>query len=370
MKNVLVLFGGKSVEHDVSVITGVMTANCLNIEKYNVFPVLVTENGDWVTGSQLLDIDEYKTLDYKKLTKVTLKNGCNVLYKIKGKRLKEIAPIYVAINCMHGGDGENGSIAGLLATCNIPLASPNVLSSAISMDKQFTKIFLKGLGIKSLEGKSVKSMAMAEHIKDQLSYPVIVKPNLLGSSIGISKVEDKERLTSAVAFSLKYGESAIIEPCLENFIEINCAVYRNQKGELIVSECEQPIGASEVLSFGDKYENGKRIFPANISKKLSNKIKRTTKLVYDKCAFSGIIRIDYFIKDGQIYLNEINSIPGSLAYYLFCNTLSEFSKLLDQLIGVAVSEYCKKSTYLTLYRSKILNTGGIKGAKKNFKEKS
>lgn len=370
MKNVIVLFGGKSVEHDVSIITGVMTANSLDKSKYNVIPILISQSGEWFSGEPLLDIDWCKSIDFNKLNKVTFLNGKNVLYAIKGKKLKEIAHIYVAINCMHGGDGEDGSIAGVMQTCGIPLASPGVLGSAISLNKRFTKAVLKGLGVKHLPYHSVNNVQQAECIKDQLEYPVIVKPNLLGSSIGIVKVDNSNKLGEAVALSLKYGECALIEKCLQDFIEINCAVYRNEHGEIVLSECEHPVGAQEVLSFIDKYENGKRVFPADICKKLSNKIKNITKKVYQECEFNGVIRIDYFIKGNEVYLNEINSVPGSLAYYLFVDTLKEFSVMLDSLIAVAISESCKKNNALNKYNSNILNSCGAKGAKRQTNKNS
>lgn len=363
MKNVIVIFGGKSVEHDVSIITGVMTANVIDKQKFNVIPVLITADGEWVSGKELFDIDGYKSLDVNKLSKVTLTCGSPILYKKKGKKLKEIATISVAINCLHGGEGEDGSIAGLFNLCKIPLASPNVLSSAISMDKSFTKIVLKGLGVNVLPCDEVCSQTDAENIKERLNYPVIVKPNLLGSSIGIEKIKDKNGLVESVNNALRYGESAIIEPCLEGFMEINCSAFIDQNGKINVSECERPVGQTETLSFGDKYQGGKRIFPADVNKEVSEKIKRITKNVYKACKFNGIIRIDFFVKEDEIYLNEINSVPGSLAYYLFCDTLKEFSVLVERLIVKAENDFAKKSTFNTCYKSNVLFGFGVKGAK-------
>ena len=363
MKNVLVIFGGKSVEHDVSVITGVMTANVIDKQKYNVIPVLITADGEWVSGKELFDIDGYKSLDVKKLSKVTLTCASPILYKKKGKKLKEIASIYVAINCLHGGEGEDGSIAGLFNCCNIPLASPNVLSSAISMDKRFTKIVLKGLGVNVLPCDEVSSQTEAEMIKERLTYPVIVKPNLLGSSIGITKAKTPNELIESVNGALRYGERAIIEPCLDGFMEINCAAYKDQNGKIKVSECERPVGKSNILSFNDKYQGGKRIFPADVSQDVSEKIKRITKTVYKECGFNGVIRIDFFVKEDEVYLNEINAVPGSLAYYLFCDTLREFSVMVEGLIQKGVNDFAKKSTFNTSYKSNVLLGFGSKGAK-------
>ncbi len=368
MKNIAVIFGGKSVEHDVSVITGVMTANTLDKSKYNVIPVLVTQSGEWVSDQKLLDIDGYKKLDLSKMNKVTLTSGKNVLYQIKGKKLKEIAPIYAVINCMHGGLGEDGSFSGIFSACGIALVGSGVLSSAVSINKRFTKTVLKGLGVSTLPCIAVSSAVQAMEKAQELTYPVIVKPNLLGSSIGVEKVKDQNQLCWAVNSALRFGDLAVIEPCLENFTEINCAAYSLGE-DVIVSECEQPKGKQEVLSFSDKYEGGERVFPADINKRLSDKIKNITKKVYTECEFSGVVRIDYFISDGKVYLNEINSVPGSLAYYLFCDRLKDFSVMLDKLITSAVAEQAKKSTYSTQYHSGILTKSGTKGAKKRLQEK-
>lgn len=362
MKNIVVIFGGKSVERDVSIITGVMTANTLDRTKYNVIPILVTRSGEWVSDQSLLDVDGYKGIDENKLNKVTLISGSNVLYQIKGKKIKQLAPIYAVINCMHGGVGEDGSFSGLFSSCGIALVGSGVLPSAVSMNKRFTKTVLKGLNVSALPCTAVTSVDQAIKQSNKFSYPVIVKPNLLGSSIGVIKVQSQEQIGGAVATALKYGDLAIIEPCLENFIEINCAAYGIGE-QITVSECEQPIGKQEVLSFCDKYECGKRVFPADISKKLSDKIKSITKKVYEECEFSGIVRIDYFISGQKVYLNEINSIPGSLAYYLFCDKLKDFSLLLDKLITAAVAEQSKKSTFNLEYRSGILSGAGAKGVK-------
>ncbi len=141
----------------------------------------------------------------------------------------------------------------------------------------------------------VNGTEQVDSIAQQMDFPLIVKPNLLGSSIGIGKAKDKKELTIAIENALKYGEKAVVQPFLQEFIEINCAVYRDEKGVINVSECERPIPRDKILSFGDKYKDGKREFPAKIDKKLSNKIKEITKKVYIDLDFSGVIRIDYFV---------------------------------------------------------------------------
>lgn len=364
MKTVAVFFGGRSVEHDISVITGVLTLNSVNGEKYFSLPVYVDSDGTWYTGDILRDIDEFKNLDLKKLKKVTFVAGSNVLFEIKGRKLKEISRVSVAINCMHGERGEDGCLAGLLKTCDIAFASPDILCSAVSIDKRFTKIAMKGLRVKTLPCVTVKSVQDRGDIAKKIGFPVIVKPEYLGSSIGIATAENDEELVSALSYALRFGGSAVVEPCLKDFIEINCAAYADKNGKIKVSECERPIGRTEILSFNDKYESGKRIFPADIDKKISDKIKKITEKVYSELDAFGVIRIDYFVRGGEVFLNEINSVPGSLAYYLFGETLGSFSVMLDDLLCAAEEKHTRASNVLTEYKSGILFSGGFKGSKR------
>ncbi len=363
MKNIAVFFGGQSVEHDISVITGVMTINCIDKEKFNVLPIYITKDGEWKTGEALFDIDEFKNVNVAKLKRVAILGGDNTLYQVKGKRLKKIECVFCAINCLHGRKGEDGALSGLLSLSNIPLASPNMLSSSISMDKSFTKLVLKSLNVKTLKSVTVKSKSQIDEILKVLDFPMLVKPNFLGSSIGITKAEDRETLKEGIENALKYGESAIIEPFLSDVTEINCAVYRDDKGILNVSECEKPISRTDILSFKDKYQEGKREFPANIELKYSNKIKDTAKKIYTALGFDGVIRIDFFIHEGKIYVNEINSVPGSLSYYLFGDTKKSFCEMLTRLIMASDRKYLRDLSFISEYNSGILTSFGSKGSK-------
>ncbi len=363
MKRTAVFFGGTSVEHDVSVITGVMTVNTLDKTRYEGVPIYIDFDGKWYIGKDLKDIENFKNLSVKKLERVTIFSGDNVLYKIKGNKHKPLFPIFAAINCLHGERGEDGSLAGLLKMSKIPLASPPALASSVTMDKAFTKIAMAGIGVKTLPYVKTQGVTDYEKVK-KLGYPLIVKPTTLGSSIGIKKANSPEELPYAISFAQRYSESAIIEPLLTGFTEINCAAYRNSKGEIIVSECERPIGQDEVLTFNDKYAGGSREFPANIDKKISDKIKKTTKRVYEKLNFSGIVRIDYFVYNGEVFVNEINSVPGSLAYYLFSDTLKGFSEILNDILTAAERNFVKENGVKTRYDSSLLNLTGIKSAKR------
>ena len=361
MKIIAVFFGGESVEHDVSVITGVMTLNSVD-KKFLAVPVYVHNDGSWYTGDQLKDVSFYKKFDAKKLKKVTLLGGDNALYQIKGKKLKKLQSISVAINCMHGERGEDGSLSGLLRMCKIPLASPSILASSVCMDKSATKIFLKGIGVKHLPAITVNKASDLEGREGQIEYPVIVKPATLGSSIGIKTATCFEELFSAVIFATKYSRRVVIEKLLSPVTEINCAIYKDAKG-IHVSECEKPSFSGEILDFDDKYTKGQREFPANIDNITSQKIKRIAKKIYTHLDVDGIIRIDFLVHNSTVYVNEINTVPGSLAYYLFVENTGEFCDLLSGIIRFSEEKFLRDETLVRSYSTTLLNIKGAKGSK-------
>ncbi|MBR5899881.1 MAG: ATP-grasp domain-containing protein [Clostridia bacterium] len=364
MKFVAVFFGGQSIEHDVSIITGALTVNALDKDRYVGVPIYVSHEGDWYTGEKLKDVDGYKNLNLKKLTKVTLVCGSNVLYAVKNKRLKPLCTISAGVNCMHGERGEDGSLAGLLNLSGIPLASPPAFASSTAISKTNSKIFLKGAGIKVLPSVSVTDISQTDAVTKKLNFPLFVKPDCGGSSIGVGRADDENGLKEALSVAFRYGERVIVEPFVKDFIEINCACYFAD-GRYVVSECEKPIKTSEYLSFGDKYCEGQREFPARIGEGVSQRIRSITKKVYQKLDARGVIRIDYMLIDGEIYLNEINTVPGSLAYYLFADTLSGFSIMLNDLILEAERRMAKSQTVIKKFSSSIITgLSGSKGAKR------
>lgn len=362
VKNVAVFFGGVSTEREVSVITGVLTLNSLDKTKFNPVPVYGAENGNFYTGEPLFNIDDYKRLSVKKLDTVTLSTD-GVLYCKKRKGFKPLLKIDAAINCMHGGSGEDGSVSGTIKLCGIPLASPDVTPCAVAMDKVLTKTVLKGLRIPCIAGVVAEGLDFASD-KLPFNFPVIVKPAKGGSSIGINRAANEDELYDALKYALKYGERAVIEPYVENMTEINCAVYRARNGETVVSACERPVTSNEILSFGDKYESGTRVFPADIDVKLSDKIRSVAAKTYNALCFDGIVRIDFIVKDGKPYVNEINAVPGSLSYYLFCDTLKGFSALLTELIAAAEEKFKEEKRYVKRFNSGILSGAGIKSSKR------
>ncbi|MBR1677512.1 MAG: D-alanine--D-alanine ligase [Clostridia bacterium] len=362
MKNVLIFFGGVSCEHDVSVITGVLTLNALKCEKYNPIPIYIDENGRWFSGDVLRDISFYKNFDLKKVKSVVLLPKDRCIYEKKKNGLNKIAEVSVALNCLHGLNGEDGSLAGFLTLCDIPFASPSLFASAVSMDKYYTKLLLSGLGVNSLPYVRVcrenfyKNKRIAcQFVEKRSTYPVIVKPANLGSSIGIKVVKSGEELMSALENAFKYDGKVIVEKALEKFREINCACYKSGD-KYIVSECEEPTINGDMLTFDDKYLSvGTKRFPADIDKATETIIKDTVKKVYRKLDFNGVVRMDFLLSDGEVYLNEINSVPGSLAYYLFCDGTDKISQFLSTIIEDGIDEYLRYKSNEFVYRGGVLN---------------
>lgn len=375
-KNVLVTFGGISCEHDISVITGVLALNCLNGEKYNPVPFYITENGCF-TGDKLFDVSFYRNFTEKGLTRCAVFPSDGRLYCVERGRLKPLCEVYCALNCCHGLNGEDGSVAGLMRLAGIPFASPDMLSSSVYMDKAATKVYLEGLGVKTLPYRVTSkaeyfrnpdlALALAER---NIGYPAIVKPARLGSSIGVKRADDRNGLIAAVEYALKFDGKIIIEKALTDFTEINCAAYLSG-GRVIVSECENPLPSGGILSFEDKYESGvkrglTRKFPAEIPAEISDKIKAITEKVYRETYVNGVIRIDYLLSGEEIYLNEVNTVPGSLSLYLFNERTAEFNKTLTELIEEGVKARRDYDNGTFTYRSNVLSgVGGKKGVKRS-----
>lgn len=366
MKNILVFFGGVSCEHEVSVITGVMVTNCLDGKGYNAVPVYVDKSGAWHSGEELKNVAYYSG----KITcaKVAMLPSDDTLYEVKKSKLKPILKVDCAINCMHGLNGEDGTIPGYLRLVGVPLASPQVFASAVSMDKYYTKIALSGLKVPYLpyvrlkRENYYKNKAFARKLVAKLGYPVIIKPANLGSSIGITVVKNDSEFSDAAELAFLYDDKIIAEKALTNFKEINCACYK-LGGKYVTSPCEEPVTKHDVLTFDDKYVlPADKKFPADIPAKTADKIRELTAFVYRKLDFTGIIRIDYLVSEGGVYLNEINSVPGSLAYYLFTRDTDEFGELLENLIDEAIGAFADFKSNVFTYSAPILTD--FKGNKK------
>lgn len=310
MKKVGLFYGGRSYEHEISVLTAVQ-AGTFFPKEYEVIPIYMKDGKFYVKE----DYRKFSSYVHKTKDKeVVLQEGG---IRIKRKFIK----LECALVACHGGEGEDGTLSALFEFYNIPYTSANHYASSICMDKALTKSVLRDKGFKVVENWTE-------------GFPAIVKPCVLGSSIGITVVNSKEELDKAIELAKVFGDY-IIEPFLKGSVELNCAaVMANDK--VIVSQIEKPLYKGVFLDFDCKYKSGEREIPANIDNELAKKISQTTEEVYRKLSLFGVVRIDYLYHDGELFINEINIIPGSFGYYLFSNLGLNFEKLLRVLIEEGV----------------------------------
>jgi D-alanine-D-alanine ligase len=334
-KRVAVIFGGVSYEREISVLTGVFVLNVLKGE-YDLIPVYIDRSGDFYTSEKMLNIKTFQEGHTKDFTKISFTKHGICRYG-KGKILTTID---CALNCCHGGWGEGGGLSALLELYDIPLASPDMPRSAIFMDKTLTKRLISGMGILSAQYLVVTEenyRRSPQEIEEKISAlgDVILKPARLGSSIGISVVKNREELPQKLQQAFRFDQTLLVEEYLPQKRDINCAAYACN-GEFFVSECEEPLSAEEILSFREKYLDGGKIrradFPAKIPPEVSAEIKLTTERLYKELQFSGMVRADYILSGGKVYFNELNTVPGSLAYYLFTPKIGGAKKLFSALI--------------------------------------
>lgn len=343
-KNIVVIFGGVSNENEISVITGTMACNVLAYGGKEVLPVYISRSGDFYAGEELKDIQIFKDGGFERCPHAVIADGGIYVFSRRGK-VKRFVKADCVLNCCHGGYGEGGGISGVCAAAKLPLAGAGIFESSAFLDKYLTKTVLKGLGVKTVPYAYVRQ---GEAAPRKLAFPVIVKPVSLGSSIGIQKAENEEELQNALACAFEYDCAAIVEKLIKSRREINCAAYFSD-GEIHVSECEEALTDGDILSFDDKYQGGGRsVLPADISEEVSEKIRGITRKVYEKLNMRGIVRFDFLLSD-EIYLSEINTVPGSLAYYLFSNSFKEFYTVLDGVISQAEEDFknCRKTVLST-----------------------
>jgi len=387
-----VFFGGKSVEHEISIITANQAISNINKEKYEIIPIYISKNGKMYTGEKLLDLKEYRDLDklLKNVEEVVCANNgeaVNVL-RVNNKLFSSniINTIDVAFPIMHGTNGEDGSIQGYLEILGIPYVGPDVLASSIGMDKIMMRRLLKEQNIPSLDYVAFYSLEYIKNeekyikeIEEKLTYPVIVKAGNLGSSVGIKKAKNKEGLKDAIEFSMEFSDRIMIENAIVNLKEINCSVM----GDMIEAKAsilEEPIGSDEILSYTDKYVGGnktkgsgskgmatlQRKVPAEIPEDMAKKIQEIAIKTFKILGCNGVSRIDFMIdlSNNNIYVNEINTIPGALSYYLWEKTDKKFEVELDELIDLAFKRKRERDNRIYSYDQNILALGnGAKGVK-------
>lgn len=348
-RNIAVIFGGISNENEISVITGTMAANVLKSGGDTVIPLYISQQGETYTGDGLCDIVNFKDGKYKEFPRAVVANGGIYTLNKRGRPRKFVG-IDVALNCCHGGLGEGGGVCGLFALNSIPLASAGMFESAAFMDKYFTKLVLNSLGVNTVSYAYIRRPTDIQ-AAEALGFPVIVKPAKLGSSIGVQCAENVEELKSALEAAFFYDDGVIVEKYIEDRREINCAAYF-ANGKVVTSDCEEAFTGGDILSFDDKYAGGgKSILPADIPQSTSEEIKNITAEVYKKLNMRGIVRFDYIISGPQIYVSEINTVPGSLSYYLLSNGFKDFYPVLQAVIIQALEDFSSAA------EKKILTTG-------------
>ena len=334
-KNVAVFFGGRSCENEISVITGTMACNVLRGGPYNVYPVYIAQDGAMFTGEALFDVASFRGRERRGFLPAQLCGG--TLYTVRGKKRRAVAEISVGLNCCHGMGGEDGAVAGLLDLNGVANASPGLAPSALFMDKCLTKYAAAGLGVRTLPSFRVAEADYARRgafalrcIEERLGYPVVVKPARQGSSIGVFVAEDRAALQFSLRAAFAYDTLVLAEKYLQERREINCAAYR-AGGQIVVSPCEEPKTSHRILTFADKYTDGGKgggDFPAKLPQATAERIRGTVKLLYRRMQLRGIVRADFLLGGGQVYFNEMNTVPGSLAWYLFCKDLAGFQSVL------------------------------------------
>lgn len=344
MKTVAVFFGGKSNEREISIITGVYAVNLLrSAEEFRVLPVYLTEKNEMILQEKLRGIQDYRVREKNKSVPVFLVRGG--LAHIN--RPKKWISIDCALNCCHGGLGEGGALSALLEWFEIPSASPNMCESALFLDKILSKVALTGLGVPVVPYFALREEtwrtdreSVVEEIEG-LGYPLIVKPSKLGSSIGISVAANQAELSKAVDFSLRLDDSVLIEKYLTGKRDLNRAVYRFGQ-ELILSPVEEVFSGQPILTFGEKYEgNSSRAskMPAEIPPEIAQKTEEYLRKIYETFQSRGVMRADFLLCGEELYLNELNTVPGTLAAYLFGNSLLQARELLKKLVDEALNRH-------------------------------
>lgn len=392
-----VIFGGESVEHEVSIISAIQAMNKMDNEKYEIIPIYITKDRQWYTGEMLKEIDTYSDISlikkYAKNVVLYEKNGKFVLQNKKGFKsvVKEIDMVFPIV---HGTNVEDGVLQGYLQSIGIPFVGGDVYSSVVGQDKLFMKeIFeieklpiCKYIWFYDNEYEEEPDSIYA-NIK-KLGYPVIVKPATLGSSVGIKTAHNQEEVKTAIDDAIKYDHKIIVEKLVENLMEVNISVLGNYENQQ-VSTIEQVIPTKDFLTYEDKYIGGgktkgklgnkfksskgmvsaNRIIPAPLENNVKEEIETVAVNAFKSLGSSGVVRIDFLVdtKTNKIYINEVNNIPGSLSFYLWEPIGKEYTELLDDMINIGIRDYKKRVAKTHSFETNILKgfteLGGLKGMK-------
>lgn len=394
-----VIFGGESVEHEVSIISAIQAINKMDQEKYDIIPIYITKDREWYTGDMLKDIEVYEDLDlvkkYGKNVVLYYKNGS---YVLQNKKFPKgiVTDIDIAFPIVHGTNVEDGVLQGYLQSIGIPFVGGDVYASAVGQDKVYMKALFKDSDLpmtkyvwfydcdyKNDSEEVIKKV-------NKLKYPVIVKPACTGSSVGIKVVDDESELVEAIDDAIQYDNKILVEEVVTDLKEVNISVVGNYEHQK-TSEIEEVISANKFLTYADKYIGGgkgklkgmkmpmktpskgmasaNRKLPADLSDKMRKEVEEIAIKAFKVLGSAGVCRIDFLIdeKAKKVYVNEINSIPGSLAFYLWEAAGVKYTELLDELINIGIKDYKKRVSKTHSFDTNILKgfsqRGGIKGMK-------
>ena len=395
-----VFFGGKSVEHEVSIITALQAVENLNSDKYEAIPVYISKDNKMYCGNFISDIKEYQNIDnlLHSSSQVTLAQIDNKVALLRCNKKFYENNIYdyidIAFPIVHGTNVEDGTLQGYLKMFNFPYVGCDVTSSAIGMDKYVCKCLLKENNIPVLDCKcyTLKDYRenlenIIEEVEKEFTYPVIVKPVNLGSSVGIQIARTREELEEAISDAFSYSKKILIEKAIEKLKEVNCSVVGDYE-HAEASECEEPVKTDEILSFNDKYISGGKKFsgkiggnksmnagvlklPADITDEQKKTIQELAINTFKVLGCAGVIRIDFMIDEEtqKIYVNEVNTIPGSLSFHLWKATNLSYPDLLDKLIDLSLKRNREDKNITYSFDSNILAgySNGLKSMKNGLK---
>jgi len=377
-----IFFGGKSTEHEVSVISAIQAIENINKEKYEIIPIYISKDEQFYTGESLLNIDNYKNLVMllSKCNKVSFEKDTTneKIYLLKspsGFLTKKLSYIDIVFPILHGNKGENGSIQGMFEMFGIPYVGSNVSASSIGMDKDIAKIVACSADIPVIDFYAFNKYDYYNNTEDilttilqKLEFPMIVKPTSGGSSIGIEIAKDLTTLKACIEQVFYYDIKVIVENKVEKLREVNCSVL-GDISEAKASVIEEPSTIDEILSFSDKYmqdaskgmSSAKRQIPAMISDDMRSKVEDYSLRVFSKFGCAGVVRIDYIIdaETDIVYFNEINTIPGSLSFYLWKHNQLEYSRQLDEMIKIAIKVHKRMNEFNYAFDNNLFSTNSL-----------
>lgn len=386
---VAVLFGGRSVEHDVSIVTGHQIMNAFPVESFEIVPVYVSRDGRWFTGDALAKLDSFK--DENLLSRDDIRpcllspdsrhHGL-IVDPLAGRlRKSEVKRIDVAFPALHGSHGEDGSMQGLFELADIPYVGCATLGSALTNDKIMTKQVLRQARIPVLDDHWITRDqwlddpdTVIDELLKKFDFPLFIKPATLGSSIGIGRADSEALLRASIEIAANFDRRILIEPALTEGVEINCSVV-GIGDDIEASTLEQPVSWDEFLSYEDKYLRGgegmksaERLLPAPIGPALTERIKQTSIDAFKAVDGRGIARIDYLARteENAFYLNEINTLPGSLAFYLWREDGYTSADLVQKLVQLARDAHAEKRRNIYDYETNLVSVAsqrGVKGSK-------